>query len=80
MNLQQWGHQRGHHCLKYQHFMQKISQPSTKTSSPMATKIFSCGWRNAGEDRGGGGGWWGKISVFKEKVHFLGRFLLVLTK
>ena len=52
-----------------------------KTSSPMATKIFSCGWRNAGEDGGeGGGGWWGKISVFQEKVQFFGRFLLVLTK
>ena len=71
-------HQRGHHCLKYQHFMQKKSQPSTKTSSPMATKIFSCGWRNAGED--GGRGWWGKISVFQGKVQFFGRFLLVLTK
>ena len=70
------GHQRGHHCLKYQHFMQKISQPSTKTSSPMATKIFSCGWRNAGEDGGGGGGGVGgvKFQFFRKRFSFSGDF------
>ena len=67
------GHQRGHHCLKYQHFMQKISQPSTKTSSPMATKIFSCGWRNAGEDGGGGVGGV-KFQFFRKRFSFSGDF------
>lgn len=65
-------HQRGHHCLKYQHFMQKKSQPSTTTSSPMATKIFSCGWRNAGEDGGGVGGV--KFQFFRKRFSFSGDF------
>ena len=77
MNLQQWGINTATIASNINISCTQNHSPPPRLLPPWLLRFFRVGGATR---EGREGGWWGKISVFQEKVQFFGRFLLVLTK